>query len=128
RNAEHAVIARDAHALHRDALAEPLLERTLDQELRRGSELIGERLEDEGEETAAERRTVHAFSRAGEEHLLDEVTEMLVIARARRAPPTIDVVRVIDVHARHLTSRPRAPVRRPVSAASQWARTSTPPS
>src|SRR5262249_3442535 len=60
-----------------DQVAEPLLQRALDEELGRAHQLVAQRREDELEQAAAEARPVHALAGRREEHLLDEVSDVL---------------------------------------------------
>ena len=78
-------------------MAELLLQRALDEVLRRGDELRPARLEDEREQPAAELGPHHALARRGEEHLLDQVAQVVVRVGSGGAAATVDVVREIDV-------------------------------
>src|SRR5215213_8962484 len=76
-------------------LAQPLLQRALNQELGRGGELVAVGREDELHQAAPEIRAVHALAGRGEEHLLDHVADVVFVARARRAPAAVEPVRII---------------------------------
>src|SRR5262245_57601159 len=65
--------------------------------LRRRDELRSARLEDEAEQPAAEVGPHHALAGRGEEHLLDQVAEVIVGAGRRGATAPVDVVREVDV-------------------------------
>ena len=83
--------------LDRDQVAELLLQRALDEVLGRGDELGPARLEDEREQAAAEVGPHHALARRGEEHLLDQVAQVVVGARARGPAAAVDVVGEVDL-------------------------------
>ena len=71
-------------------VAEPLLERALDEELGRRRELVAVRREDELQQAAAERRAVDPLAGRREQHLLDQVADVVVasVAAVRPRPST----------------------------------------
>src|SRR5262249_50663312 len=93
----------DLDRLDRDQAAELLLERALDEVLRRGDQLGAARLEDKPEQAASEVGAHDALSGRGEEHLLDQVAQVVIGAGRRGSPAPVDVVREVDV-ARHVAS------------------------
>ena len=83
-------------------MPELLLQRPLDEVLRRRDELRPARLEDQAEQAAAEVGPHHALARRREEHLLDQVAQVVVGARGRGAAAAVDVVGKVEV--RHVAS------------------------
>ena len=104
----------DLDRLDGDQVPELLLERALHDVLRRRDELRPARLEDEAEQAAAEVGPHHALARRGEEHLLDQVAQVVVGVVAGRAAAPVDVVREVDVR---VMSRAPAAGRRPAASA-----------
>src|SRR5690606_37235311 len=90
-----------------EAVAEVLLGRALDEELRRRGQLVAVAGKDERREPATELGAVDALTGVREEHLLDEVAEMSGLGGRRRPTAAPDVERMVDVHGEGV----RCPVR-----------------
>src|SRR5215208_580843 len=86
-------------------MAELPLERALDQMLGCGDELRSARLEYERQQPAAEVRPHDALARRGEEHLLDQVAQVVVVARAGRPATTVHVEGEIDLRGHVASTR-----------------------
>jgi hypothetical protein len=69
----------------------------LHKELRRGRELRAVRREDELIHTAAERGTIYPFARRREQHLLDQIANVIVRRRVRSAAAIIETEWIIHV-------------------------------
>jgi hypothetical protein len=74
----------------------------LRQELRGGRQFVAARREDELHQPTAEGGTVDALSRRGEEHLLDQVTDVVVARRFGGAFPVVEVIRIVDLDRHHV--------------------------
>ena len=80
-----------------NAIAKPLLQGCLCRDLARLSKQIAVGSEDELTKTAPELRTIHAFARRGEEHLFDELANMIFSFGGRSTPASIHLVGIGDV-------------------------------
>jgi hypothetical protein len=73
------------------------LQRTLNKELRRGGELGTVWREDELVQAAAERRTIHTFARRSEQHLFDQIANVIVSRRVRSTAAIIKTEWIIHL-------------------------------
>src|SRR5712692_7566061 len=105
RDLQRGVVGLYVDRLDLDAIAEPLLEGALHLELHRGGQLIAERRKRQLHQSAAKGRTVDAFARGREEHLRDQVLDVLIGIGSRRASPAVEAEGKRDLRHRQITSR-----------------------
>ena len=74
-----------------DQIAEPLLQRALNEELRGRGQLVAVGREDELHQAAAEVGPVDPLARRGEQHLLDQVADVRVVVGLGRAAARVEV-------------------------------------
>ena len=79
RDAQGGIFILHLDRIDLDEIAEVLLERSLDEILGGGGELVAIRREDELEQTAPEVGAIDPFARRGEKHLLDQVANVRVV-------------------------------------------------
>ena len=79
------VLGFDLHRLDDDQIAEPLLQRALNEELRGRGQRVAVGRKHELHQAAAEVGPVDPLARRGEQHLLDQVADVLVVVGFRRA-------------------------------------------
>src|SRR5262249_27136282 len=98
RHAQGRVDAVDLNGLDMDQAAQRLLQGSLDQELRGSCELLAVGREHQLREPGAEGRPVHALARRGEQHLLNQVADVIVGAgRLCGAAAAIEAIGECDV-------------------------------
>ena len=111
RHAQRRVLGFDAHGLDDDQIAEPLLQRALHEHLRGRRQHVAVGREHQLQQAAAEIRPHDALARAGEQHLLDQIANVIGVAGLRRAAAAIEPIGKIDVghglHPRHARLRHR---------------------
>src|SRR5262249_20156333 len=95
---ERGVEILDLDLGHLDQVAEPLLEACLHAEAQRGRERVAVRGEHQLERARAEGGAIHAFTRRGEEQLLDEVADVRLDVRFRSSPASVESEGEIDLH------------------------------
>src|SRR5215213_1213352 len=98
RHPQSSLFALDLRGLHLDQLPQPLLQGSLHQELGGRGQLVAVGREDKLHQPAAEVRAVNAFAGRGEQHLLDQVTDVVLLIRVGSPAPDVQVEWVVDLH------------------------------
>ena len=96
RHLQRRVDGLDRDGVHRDQVRKVLLQRALHEELRRGRERAAVRLEDKGQQAGAEVGAHHALAGRGEQHLLDEVADVIGRAGGCGAAAAVEMVGMIQ--------------------------------
>src|SRR5438093_4531039 len=91
----------DLDTLDGDLLLEPLLQRALYEQLRRRRQRARVRAEEERLQATAEVGPVDALARAREEHLEDEVADVIVVSGHAGAPAAVEVEGDVEVAIAH---------------------------
>ena len=101
RHAEGGIDGVHAHRLDQDLVAEPALQGALHQHLgrRRQHVTVGEH---ELEQATAEFWAHHALARAGEQHLRDQIAEVIGLVAVRRAAAIVESKRKVHVNHRQI--------------------------
>jgi hypothetical protein len=95
---QNGIFVRHIHRIDLDQVAEVLLERSLDEVLGGGGELIAVRRKDQPEQPAPKIGAIHPFAWRGEEHLLDQVANVRIVVDLSRPAARVEVIWKIDVH------------------------------
>ena len=102
-DSEDLVATVDLHRLDLNQVAQPLLQRALDQKLGGSGQLVAVGCEQQLLQAGAKARSIDPLSGRGEQHLLDQVADVVIGVRPGRPPAAVQVKRIVDVHHMPLT-------------------------